>query len=73
VQTVTIFLIELRLIGALVEWCKNNDNIKSLSGGVESDNIGSIKIMEKTGFSLSRKSNPSDQVLFYEIVFNRNN
>lgn len=61
------------LVDGLVDWCRTNENIKSLSGGVENDNIGSIKVVEKTGFSLSKDSSPSDKVLFYEMLFDRDN
>ncbi|MPQ49238.1 GNAT family N-acetyltransferase [Marinifilum sp. N1E240] len=56
------------LINGLVEWCKKS-NIHSLSGGVEHDNIGSIKIMEKTGFSISKENKTTNKVLFYERLF----
>lgn len=60
------------LIQALIQWCKNAGDIRSLSGGVECDNIGSIKVLEKTGFSVSSMDSPSEQVVFYEYHFDIN-
>ncbi|MDQ2180785.1 GNAT family N-acetyltransferase [Marinifilum sp. D714] len=57
------------LINGLVDWCKKRDYIQSLSGGVERNNIGSIKVMEKTGFSISAESKPTNDVIFYEQKF----
>ncbi|MGZ2368395.1 GNAT family N-acetyltransferase [Ancylomarina sp. YFZ004] len=60
------------LIEGLIMWCKDAGDIRSLSGGVECDNIGSIKVLEKTGFSISPKNSPSEQVVFYEYHFDIN-
>lgn len=57
------------LILGLINWCKEAGDIKSISGGVETNNIGSIKILEKTGFSASTIDNSTDQVVFYEYQF----
>lgn len=57
------------LIEGLVAMCKKNKNINSLSGGVEKDNFGSIKVMEKNGFLALKSNSPNDQVIFYEIDF----
>jgi RimJ/RimL family protein N-acetyltransferase len=57
------------LIRELVAWCEKQGNIQSLSAGVEHDNIGSIKVMEKTGFSISAERKLSDDVIFYERKF----
>lgn len=38
------------LVGGLVQWCISTEAINSISGGVEKDNIGSIKVLEKNGF-----------------------
>lgn len=59
------------LIQGLVKCCKSNKEIKSLSGGVETDNIGSIMVMKKTGFVPSASSSKSDKVIFYEMKFER--
>ena len=57
------------LIEGLVALCKKNKNINSLSGGVEKDNFGSIKVMEKNGFSPTELKTPADNVIFYKIEF----
>lgn len=57
------------LIKGLLTWCRNEGNIKSISGGVETDNIGSIKVLKKTGFTLSPEKGPSDRVVFYVYSF----
>lgn len=61
------------LIEDLIKWCKEASDIKSLSGGVECDNIGSIKVLEKTGFSVSTADSHSKQVVFYDYQFDINN
>jgi len=58
------------LVKGLVEWCESLGTINSISGGVEMDNIGSIRVLEKTGFSRSTIDNPSENVIFYELKFN---
>jgi RimJ/RimL family protein N-acetyltransferase len=57
------------LIHGLVRWCEEHGQINSLSGGVEQGNIASMKVMEKTGFSIARDSKASDDVVFYERRF----
>jgi len=57
------------LIEGLLKWCKTEGDIKSISGGVETDNIGSIRVLEKTGFSASTLDNSTEQVVFYEYQF----
>lgn len=57
------------LIEGLIKWCKSEGNIKSISGGVETDNIGSIKVLQKTGFTPSEKDNQTQGVVFYEYQF----
>ncbi len=57
------------LIEGLIKWCKTAGDIKSISGGVETDNIGSIKVLEKTGFSASTLDSSTEQVVFYEYQF----
>jgi len=37
------------LIGGFVKWCKDND-ISTVTGGVDSDNIASIRVLEKNNF-----------------------
>lgn len=57
------------LVEGLINWCRKEGDIKSISGGVETDNIGSIKVLEKTGFSASTIDNSTEQVVFYEYQF----
>ncbi|NOU61381.1 GNAT family N-acetyltransferase [Marinifilum caeruleilacunae] len=57
------------LIKGLLSWCEEQKNIRSLAGGVEKENIGSIKVMEKTGFTIAAESKASDAVIFYERKF----
>ena len=57
------------LLEGLINWCQAEGDIKSISGGVERDNIGSIKVLEKTGFSPSAIDNPTEEVVFYEYRF----
>lgn len=54
------------LINGLVKWGKNTALIDSISGGVEKDNIGSIKVLEKNGFYQSNQQLPGN-MLFYKI------
>ncbi len=56
------------LIKGLVAWARSSGQINSISGGVEKDNIGSIKVLEKCGFSQSKEELPSGAFL-YEIRF----
>ncbi len=56
------------LIKGLVSWCKTAQVVKSLSGGVEENNIGSIKVLEKCGFQESSEEMPSG-VSLYQISF----
>ena len=57
------------LVEGLIDWCKASGDIKSLSGGVEPGNAGSIRVLEKAGFSISTMDTPTDQVRFYEYKF----
>jgi len=57
------------LIEGLINWCKSEGNIKSISGGVETDNIGSIKVLEKAGFYVSTLDNTPEGVIFYAYQF----
>ncbi len=56
------------LIKGLVEWCKSEKNINSISGGVEKENIGSIKVLEKNGFLKSQEEMP-ENMIFYKREF----
>lgn len=52
------------LIGGLVEWCKKQKEISSISGGVEINNIGSIRILEKNGFQKIEDELPENMLLY---------
>ncbi|MBT8191661.1 MAG: GNAT family N-acetyltransferase [Bacteroidia bacterium] len=56
------------LIKALVGWCKNIGVVHSISGGVEKENIASIKVLEKNGFYKSDEKLPGGTFL-YKIDF----
>lgn len=57
------------LIEGLVSWCKEAGDIRSITGGVETTNIGSIRVMEKAGFTIAEKEIPVEDVVFYEYKF----
>lgn len=57
------------IIQGLIQWCKEEGHIQTLSGGVYSDNIASIRVLEKAGFSVSSVDPSSENVLFYEYRF----
>lgn len=57
------------LIKGLVNWCEHQSDVKSLSGGVEVNNIGSIKILEKNGFDLLDSEEKSENIVFYKKRF----
>jgi len=59
------------LIKGLVNWAYLDKHIHSLIGGVAINNIGSIKVMEKNGFSRSKLDSPDKNVIFLEYVINK--
>lgn len=59
------------LIKGLVSWAYLNKRIQSLVGGVDVNNIGSIKVMEKNGFIRSKLDSPDKNVIFLERVINK--
>lgn len=52
------------LVKGLVEWSRNTGIVNSISGGVEKDNIGSIKVLEKSGFYKSNEKLPGEMLLY---------
>lgn len=58
------------LIKGLLSWCNSSAKIHSITGGVEPDNIGSIKVLMKNGF-VQTDSN-IDGTLFYVYDFCQN-
>lgn len=59
------------LIKGLVEWCEKQNDIKSISGGVETENVGSIKVLEKNGFKVVQSNSNQGDVVFLERCFQR--
>ena len=57
------------LIEGLINWCKAAGDIRSITGGVETTNIGSIRVMEKAGFTISKTETPLEDVVFYVYRF----
>jgi len=57
------------LVQGLVHWCKSIEKIKSISGGVESGNIGSIKVLERSDFKCVSETN--EPTLFFVYHFQR--
>ena len=41
------------LIAGLVQWCEQAGDIRSLIGGVEEENLASIRVLEKNGFRIA--------------------
>ena len=59
------------LIAGLVKWCQKQSQITSISGGVVSDNIGSIRVLEKNRFKPNPSNDPQDSVIYLERKFDR--
>ncbi|MGI9599235.1 MAG: GNAT family N-acetyltransferase [Acidimicrobiales bacterium] len=56
------------LLGGLVEWCRPQKQIASIVGGVAEDNRGSIRVLERHGFTLMPSSTgPGDGELLYGL------
>lgn len=59
------------LIEGLVKWTHSNKHIHALIGGVEVNNIASIRVMEKNGFNRSNLDCPDENVIFLEHTINK--
>ena len=57
------------LIEGFVSWCKNNDTISLVTGGVDTKNIGSSRVLEKNGFVRSESNSLPEGVAIYERTF----
>lgn len=57
------------LINGLGSWCENEEDIRSISGGVEVDNVGSIKVLEKNGFIISNSDKQKQDMVFLKRKF----
>jgi len=55
------------LIEGLLTWCRSSGKISTITGGVEPDNIGSIKVLKKNGFIQTDSNN--EGTLFYIYDF----
>lgn len=57
------------VVKGIVDTCIAQGNIRSISGGVEVDNIGSIKVLEKCGFQALDQEEGMEHIIFYEKQF----
>ena len=57
------------LIGGLIDWSKSNGRVSVITGGVDTSNIGSIRVLEKNDFVLSVTESAPDGVVIYERKF----
>ena len=57
------------LIGGLIKWIKSDGRISLISGGVDKENIGSCKVLEKNGFKSSTCELAPNGVVIYERKF----
>jgi len=57
------------LIAGLVSTCKITGNVASVSGGVERNNLASIRVLEKIGFTISSQDEATEATIFYEYLF----
>jgi len=51
------------LIGGFVEWCKNND-VSTVTCGVEKDNIASRRVLEKNEFVCESHMDDQEEQMF---------
>ena len=57
------------LINGLLSCCRTSGAINIITGGIEAENTGSIKVLEKNGFVLADTND--EGVLFYEYDFHQ--
>jgi RimJ/RimL family protein N-acetyltransferase len=57
------------LIKGLVSWSESVGSISSIFGGVETDNIASIKVLEKNGFTPASSEQVIEGMVFLERKF----
>ncbi|OMH39259.1 GNAT family N-acetyltransferase [Motiliproteus sp. MSK22-1] len=57
------------LIDGLVTWCERAGDIASVSGGVDAENLASIRVLEKNGFRKVATGATSESVVFLERHF----
>lgn len=57
------------LIAGLVDWCRSQGGIRSLSGGVAIDNPASMRVLEKNGFQpAAGVGSSSDGEIIYQLT-----
>ena len=61
------------LIDGLLKWIESGGSVSLISGGVDKDNIGSCKVLEKNGFIPSMSESATDGMVFYERKFGIDN
>jgi len=44
------------LVSGFIKWCRGQSSISLITGGVASDNLASIRVLEKSGFQLVESS-----------------
>ena len=54
------------LINGLVVWARNTKLVRSITGGVEKENLGLIRVLEKNGFYRSNEEMP-EEMYFYKV------
>jgi RimJ/RimL family protein N-acetyltransferase len=52
------------MIAGLIKWCNEDQKISSLTGGVESNNHASEKVLMNNGFSVSKTETPQEMKFF---------
>ena len=57
------------LIDGLVTWCERAGDIASVSGGVDAENLASIRVLEKNGFRKVTTDATPEAVVFLERHF----
>ena len=56
-----------QILSSYMTYCKQIEFKGVIHAGVESDNIGSIKVLEKCGFMLSNQPEVAEGNLFYQL------
>lgn len=60
------------IVNGLIDMCTKKNNIISLSGGVATDNYGSVRVLEKCGFKILPDNNSTNELVFYTFTFSKN-
>ena len=59
------------LLAGFVGWCRRLGEVASLTGGVERDNVASIRVLEKNGFERVADADSATDELQYRLVLAR--